>query len=63
MIQFPIDGDRHYLKYRKDVIDNPKYQKNTKQIQAKLLKYPQHGKSTARLPLILMAGTGIMMVS
>ena len=25
MMQFPIDGDRHYLKYRKDVIDNPEY--------------------------------------
>ena len=23
MYQFPVDGDRHYLKYRKDVIDNP----------------------------------------
>ena len=26
MMQFPIDGDRHYLKYRKDVIDNPEMQ-------------------------------------
>jgi multiple sugar transport system substrate-binding protein len=35
MIQFPIDGDRHYLKYRKDVIDNPKYQKKIQSLSSK----------------------------
>jgi multiple sugar transport system substrate-binding protein len=40
MIQFPIDGDRHYLKYRKDVIDNPKYQKKYKADTGKTLKVP-----------------------
>ena len=23
MVQYPVDGDRHYLKYRKDIFDNP----------------------------------------
>lgn len=27
MIQYPVDGDRHYLKYRTDIIDNPEMQK------------------------------------
>jgi multiple sugar transport system substrate-binding protein len=30
MYQYPVDGDRHYLKYRKDVIDNPEMQKKYK---------------------------------
>jgi len=31
MIQYPVDGDRHYLKYRTDVIDNPVMQKKFKE--------------------------------
>ena len=38
MIQFPIDGDRHYLKYRKDVIDNPEYQAKYKAETGKELR-------------------------
>ena len=25
-VQFPIDGDRHYLKYRRDALENPEHQ-------------------------------------
>ena len=44
MIQFPIDGDRHYLKYRKDVIDNPAYQKKYKADTGKELRVPRTWK-------------------
>ena len=44
MYQFPVDGDRHYLKYRKDVIDNPKYQKKYKADTGKELRVPQTWK-------------------
>ena len=40
MYQFPVDGDRHYLKYRKDVIDNPEYQKKYKADTGRTLKVP-----------------------
>jgi len=32
MYQYPVDGDRHYLKYRKDVIDNPEMQNTIKML-------------------------------
>ena len=44
MYQFPVDGDRHYLKYRKDVIDNPKYQKKYKADTGKELRVPRTWK-------------------
>ena len=44
MIQFPIDGDRHYLKYRKDVIDNPEHQKKYKADTGKELRVPRTWK-------------------
>ena len=44
MIQFPIDGDRHYLKYRKDVIDNPEYQAKYKAETGKELRVPRTWK-------------------
>ena len=40
MYQYPVDGDRHYLKYRKDVIDNPEMQKKYKADTGKTLKVP-----------------------
>ena len=40
MYQYPVDGDRHYLKYRKDVIDNPEMQKKYKEATGKELKVP-----------------------
>ena len=30
MYHYPVDGDRHYLKYRKDVINNPTMQQKYK---------------------------------
>ena len=44
MYQFPVDGDRHYLKYRKDVIDNPKYQAKYKADTGKTLRVPKTWK-------------------
>ncbi len=44
MIQFPIDGDRHYLKYRKDVIDNPEYQAKYKAETGNELRVPKTWK-------------------
>ena len=49
MIQFPIDGDRHYLKYRKDVIDNPVYQEKYKAETGKELRVPQTWKEYAEM--------------
>jgi multiple sugar transport system substrate-binding protein len=49
MIQFPIDGDRHYLKYRKDVIDNPEYQAKYKAETGKELRVPQTWKEYAEM--------------
>ncbi len=31
MVQYPVDGDRHYMKYRKDVFDNAEYKKKFKE--------------------------------
>jgi len=41
MVQFPVDGDRHYLKYRADVIDNPKLQAEYKKKTGRQLRVPQ----------------------
>lgn len=41
MIQFSIDGDRHYLKYRSDVINNPQMQAKYKKAAGKQLGVPQ----------------------
>ena len=44
MYQYPVDGDRHYLKYRKDVIDNPEMQKKYKADTGKELRVPRTWK-------------------
>lgn len=44
MYQYPVDGDRHYLKYRKDVIDNPKMQAKYKADTGKELRVPRTWK-------------------
>lgn len=41
MVQFPIDGDRHYLKYRKDALDNPNYQKRFQEAYGRPLTVPR----------------------
>jgi len=41
MVQFPVDGDRHYLKYRTDVFDNPEMQKIFKEKTGRTLSVPQ----------------------
>ena len=41
MVQFPVDGDRHYLKYRTDVFDNPELQAKYKKETGKDLKVPE----------------------
>ena len=41
MIQYPIDGDRHYLKYRTDVFDNPEMQARYKKETGKDLRVPE----------------------
>ncbi len=41
MIQYPVDGDRHYLKYRTDVIDNPEMQKKYKAETGRELRVPR----------------------
>lgn len=41
MIQYPVDGDRNYLKYRTDVFDNPQLQARYKQETGKDLRVPQ----------------------
>jgi multiple sugar transport system substrate-binding protein len=40
MIQYPVDGDRHYLKYRTDLFDNPEIQAKYKSDTGKDLKVP-----------------------
>lgn len=40
MIQFPIDGDRHYLKYRKSALENPAYQAQFEKAHGKPLTVP-----------------------
>ena len=49
MIQFPIDGDRHYLKYRKDVIDNPEYQAKYLAETGNELRIPQTWEEYAEM--------------
>jgi multiple sugar transport system substrate-binding protein len=39
--QVPIDGDRHYLQYRKDLLDNPKYQAEFKKQTGRNLEVPK----------------------
>lgn len=41
MIQFPIDGDRHYLKYRSDIINDPQMQAKYNHAGGKQLGVPQ----------------------
>ena len=41
MIQYPVDGDRHYLKYRTDVFDNPELQARFKKETGRELRVPQ----------------------
>lgn len=41
MVQFPVDGDRHYMKYRTDVFDNPEMQKVFKEKTGRSLTIPQ----------------------
>lgn len=40
MIQYPMDGDRHYLKYRSDVFSDPAMQAKFKDATGKDLKVP-----------------------
>jgi multiple sugar transport system substrate-binding protein len=40
MVQYPVDGDRHYLKYRADVLANPEMQAKYKKETGKDLKVP-----------------------
>lgn len=40
MVQFPVDGDRHYMKYRLDIFDNPEMQKKFKAKTGKDLAVP-----------------------
>ena len=49
MMQFPIDGDRHYLKYRKDVIDNPELQAKYLAETGNELRVPQTWKEYAEI--------------
>ncbi|WP_294643553.1 extracellular solute-binding protein [uncultured Aureimonas sp.] len=41
MIQYPVDGDRHYLKYRADIFDNPEYQQRFKAETGQDLRVPR----------------------
>lgn len=41
MVQYPIDGDRHYMKYRTDVFDNPVMQKKYKDKTGRDLTVPK----------------------
>jgi multiple sugar transport system substrate-binding protein len=40
MVQYPVDGDRHYLKYRTDILDNPQMQARYKKDTGKELRVP-----------------------
>ncbi len=40
MIQYPVDGDRHYLKYRTDIFDNPDMQARFKSETGRDLSVP-----------------------
>ena len=39
--QVPVDGDRHYLQYRKDLLQDPRFRKEFKQETGKPLQVPQ----------------------
>ena len=41
MIQFPVDGDRHYLKYRSDIFDDPEMQARYLEDTGEELRVPQ----------------------
>jgi multiple sugar transport system substrate-binding protein len=41
MVQFPVDGDRHYMKYRNDIFTNPDMQKKFKEATGKDLAVPK----------------------
>lgn len=41
MVQYPVDGDRHYMKYRTDVFDNPAMQARYKAKTGKDLRVPR----------------------
>lgn len=40
MVQYPVDGDRHYMKYRADIFGNPEMQKKYEEAIGKDLKVP-----------------------
>lgn len=40
MVQYPVDGDRHYMKYRADIFSDPKMQEKYKAETGKDLKVP-----------------------
>ncbi|HEY4193126.1 MAG TPA: ABC transporter substrate-binding protein [Mesorhizobium sp.] len=40
MVQYPMDGDRHYMKVRSDIFDNPEMQAKYKKETGKDLKVP-----------------------
>ncbi|WP_240797235.1 extracellular solute-binding protein [Streptomyces sp. F001] len=48
VVQYPVDGDRHYLKVRTDVLKDPKRQAEYKKATGKDLKVPRRGPSTSR---------------
>ena len=39
--QVPVDGDRHYLQYRKDLLEDPRFRKEFKRETGKSLQVPQ----------------------
>lgn len=41
MVQYPVDGDRHYMKYRSDIFDNADMQAKYKTETGKDLRVPQ----------------------
>ncbi|MFK3965913.1 ABC transporter substrate-binding protein [Ensifer adhaerens] len=41
MVQYPVDGDRHYMKYRSDIFDNPEMQVKYKAETGQDLKVPE----------------------
>jgi len=62
MVQFKVDGDRDYLKYKNDMIDNPKMQKNIKQIPAGFYWFPEPEKNMPKLLNSSITETGTVMV-
>ncbi|MDH5265330.1 MAG: extracellular solute-binding protein [Betaproteobacteria bacterium] len=39
--QVPIDGDRHYLQYRKDILENPRYREEFRRKAGRALEVPK----------------------